>query len=241
MRELNSAEIERTAGGNEPERRLPTVTVPGKKIDPYRFGVSLGQASNLSNPFIYTDFGPEPDSIGTESGGCPANYDQTQFPDGVDPNAMRSLAGELADQLSALRAAAIEEFGNGTEHGAFILKLPSGQLISSEIFNSNNSDSIEFDDWNRALEPFKNGIELGVIDLVGWIHVQSSSLPSGQGSSATGGEGDWGVVDRLVQAGADADMVTYIVDANGNLYEYTRDKEGTNIANPVPPVCTSGL
>ena len=46
MRELNSAAIERTAGGNEPERRLRTVTVTGKKIDP-PIGVPRGDESNL--------------------------------------------------------------------------------------------------------------------------------------------------------------------------------------------------
>jgi hypothetical protein len=139
--------------------------------------------------------------------------------------------------LSELRAA-----GSGTEHGAFILQTSSGTLFSSSIFTSNNSDSIEFDDWSQVLQQLAFVLGPDFFKVVGWIHVQSSSLPSGQGSSATGGAGDWGVVSSLVNSGiADPNIVTYIVDADGNLYEYTRDKEGTTTPSPVPSICLQEL
>ena len=40
---------------------------------------------------------------------------------------------------------------------------------------------------------------------------------------------------------ADPNIVTYIVDADGNLYEYTRDKEGTTTPSPVPSICLQEL
>lgn len=133
---------------------------------------------------------------------------------------LRGLMGDLASTLDNLRDI------TGWEYGAFVIRTPIG-LFQTEVFTSQSSDEIAPEDWQGALQNFSGLLGNGY-EIVGWIHVQSSALPSGSDNAASGGSGDWGVVNALINAGAaDDNLVTYIVDDEGNLYEYTSDQEGT--------------
>lgn len=129
---------------------------------------------------------------------------------------LRSMMESLASQLDSLREM------TGWEYGAFVVQGPAG-LLHTAIFTSQSSDEIEPQDWQSSLQPYET-LWGGGYEIVGWIHVQTSALPSGIGTSGTGGAGDWGVVTALINSGAaNENLVTYIVDDEGNLYEYTTD------------------
>ena len=156
MRELNSAEIERTAGGNEPDLVLPTVrtTAPPPRERTvademamrgiYDLNVLL-YGPNGQPPLIYIGFGPEPDSIGTESGledaPCGSGYNPEDFPDGVSPEALGREAWDAINSILANVTAgqnqegliAIYQTANGLVSGTLLLGPVGGGQVPFNI------------------------------------------------------------------------------------------------------------
>ncbi|MEO1643334.1 MAG: hypothetical protein AAFR74_08360 [Pseudomonadota bacterium] len=212
---------------DDPPMVLPPVVVTAPPQEPYE-----PYYSNIDyDPFEFMFLWEAPsisDGSGggsgdSEDGDCSGGGASDGFPGGVDMGELRSTMSDLGQTLSNLRSQ------TGYEWGAFVLQSTSSDLmITTPPFTSGNSDSIEPSDWIDALLNYEGALEAGVVEIVGWIHVQSSPLPSGDGNALSGGEGDWGVANALVDIQyADENLMTYIVDEDGNVYEYSMSDEGT--------------
>lgn len=98
--------------------------------------------------------------------------------------------------------------------------------MSGIPFGGESPISISSEAIIEALGEQQNLTLLGYV-IVGWIHIQSEAQPSHPGNAASQEGGDWAVHASLQSASyagfriADQNLMMYIVDEAGWLYEYS--------------------
>jgi len=221
---------------------LPTVTVVGSRIEEFDWFLwSLMNPDPLFQPIAWpqedwaSGGGGEAAENDREERSCshsgPA-VDESKFPANVDVNELRNAALKLGDQLWQNRNG---PDGTGNEWVALILRGPTGNLITTDPLQGDSPVSVGEVEFEQYVDSFQNRYNAGY-QIVGWVHTQSQPLPSTFEDSAGGGS-DWQVHSDLRDAEyenfistvkvADPNLVLYVIDDAGDLYEYTNEDENT--------------
>jgi len=228
MRELTLPEISSVAGGAS---RQDTVHVTGQRRrrrqhefqDP-TFGGGFGGGPTIPTPPIPQIDIPEIEAPEHCNGGALDGMEaDPPVPDGVDLGELRDIALAQGQELAALRA------GDGAEHAIFLLQSTVNGALFPVSVTSGNSDSIEFEDIDKALGPFLGTSGINNFEIVAWNHVQTSPLPSGFSQSLSSNGSDWEFAQSIIDGGiASPNLVTYITTPDGTVYEYGIDEKDTN-------------
>lgn len=223
-------------GYDEDELTLPPVVVPGYQSEPsgltyddfmFLYGDTFAAEDLLQGiaDEIGEELGPEPDPCTAGNSG-----EAQQFPEGVDPDALRDLARQVGDDLWNLRHG---PGSAGNEWMAFLVRSPTGALSVIGPIEGDSPTSIPGSTIDGALESFAPSFAAGS-RIVAWIHIQGSSIPSNFETSSSGGS-DWGAHNAFLNAlaydmfpVADPNMILYVQTDRQELFEYTKADENTS-------------